>query len=52
MWASGLPYLETGDEIEIVDRQGQTHTSYVLKRTLEGIQNLQDTYENGIVDVF
>lgn len=51
MWCTGLPYLETGDEIEIVVGD-QTYTSFVLQRTLKGIQNLQDTYINGELDVF
>lgn len=52
LWCAGLPYIETGDAIEITDRQGDTHTSYVLTRTLEGIHNLQDTFINGELDVF
>lgn len=51
MWCAGLPYLETGDKIEIVTPDG-TETSYVLQRQLDGIQNLQDTYINGELDVF
>ena len=51
MWAAGLPYLETGDEIEITTSEG-TFTSYILQRQLNGIQNLQDTYINGTLDVF
>lgn len=51
MWAAGLPYLETGDEIEISTSEG-TFTSYILQRQLNGIQNLQDTYINGTLDVF
>lgn len=52
MWCAGLPYVETGDAIEITDRQGNTHTSYVLTRTLDGIHNLQDTFINGELDIF
>lgn len=52
MWCAGLPYVETGDAIEITDRQGDTHTSYVLTRTLDGIHNLQDTFINGELDIF
>lgn len=52
MWAAGLPYIETGDAIEITDKNGDTHTSYVLTRTLEGIHNLQDTFINGELDIF
>lgn len=51
MWCAGLPYLETGDEIEI-PLGTTTYTSYVLQRTLKGIQNLQDTYINGTLDIF
>ena len=51
MWAPGLPYLETGDEIEIPLGE-HTYTSYILERQLRGIQNLQDTYINGTLDVF
>lgn len=51
MWCAGLPYLETGDEIEISIGQN-TYTSYVLQRQLKGIQNLQDTYINGTLDIF
>ena len=52
MWCAGLPYVETGDAIEITDKQGNTHTSYVLTRTLDGIHNLQDTFINGELDIF
>ena len=52
MWAAGLPYVETGDAIEITDRDGATHISYILQRQLQGIQNLQDTYVNGELDIF
>lgn len=52
MWAAGLPYVETGDAIEITDRNGGSHVSYVLQRQLQGIQNLQDTYVNGELDIF
>ena len=51
MWCAGLPYLETGDEIEIPLGEN-SYTSYVLSRTLKGIQNLQDTYINGTLDIF
>ena len=51
MWCAGLPYLETGDEIEI-PLNGEVYTSYVLQRQLKGIQNLQDTYINGTLDIF
>ena len=51
MWCAGLPYLETGDEIEITLGE-ETYTSYILQRQLKGIQNLQDTYINGTLDIF
>ena len=51
MWLAGLPYLETGDQIEI-PLNGEVYTSYVLQRQLKGIQNLQDTYINGTLDIF
>lgn len=51
MWCAGLPYLETGDEIEIIVGE-HTYTSYILQRQLKGIQNLQDTYINGTLDIF
>lgn len=51
MWCAGLPYIETGDELEITNSEG-TYTSYVLQRQLNGIQNLQDTYINGELDIF
>lgn len=52
MWCAGLPYIEVGDAIEITDKQGNTHISYVLQRQLNGVQNLQDTYINGELDIF
>ena len=52
MWAVGLPHIETGDAIEITDRQGNTYTSYILERQLRGIHNLQDTFVNGELDIF
>ena len=51
MWCAGLPYLETGDELEISIGE-TTYTSYILQRQLKGIQNLQDTYINGTLDIF
>lgn len=51
LWAAGLPYIETGDMIEIIVGD-DTHRSYVLQRQLSGIQNLQDTYINGTLDIF
>ena len=51
MWCAGLPYLETGDELEITNSEG-TYTSYVLQRQLNGIQNLQDTFIDGELDIF
>lgn len=51
MWAAGLPYIETGDEIEIHAHEN-TYTSYILQRQLKGIQNLEDKYINGELDIF
>lgn len=51
MWCAGLPYIETGDEVEIILGQN-TFKTYVLQRQLSGIQNLQDTYINGTLDIF
>ena len=51
MWCAGLPHIETGDEIEIPLGEN-SYTSYILQRQLKGIQNLQDTYINGTLDIF
>jgi hypothetical protein len=51
MWCAGLPYIETGDEVEINMDEG-AYTSSVLRRTLKGIQNLQDQMINGRLDIF
>ena len=51
MWCAGLPYIETGDQIEIIVGQN-TYTSYILQRQLKGIHNLEDTYINGTLDIF
>jgi hypothetical protein len=51
MWCAGLPYLESGDMIEI-KMKGGTYPSYVLRRVLNGIQNLQDEMINGTLDIF
>ena len=51
MWCAGLPYIETGDEIEI-NIANHAYTSYVLRRSLNGIQNLQDDFINGTLDIF
>ena len=51
MWCAGLPYIETGDELEIALGEN-TYTSYVLRRNLKGIQNLQDEMINGTLDIF
>ena len=51
MWCAGLPYLEAGDEIEIAMKEG-TYPSYILRRTLSGIQNLQDELIDGTLDIF
>lgn len=51
MWCAGLPYIESGDAIEIQMNEG-TYKSYVLRRVLSGIQNLQDEMINGTLDIF
>lgn len=51
MWCAGMPWIETGDEIEISNKEG-TFTSYILSRQLKGIQDLHDTYINGELDIF
>lgn len=51
MWCAGLPYIETGDELEI-NVAGEAYTSYVLRRSLKGIQNLQDEMINGTLEIF
>lgn len=51
MWCAGLPYIEAGDAIEIQMNEG-TYKSYVLRRVLSGIQNLQDEMINGTLDIF
>lgn len=42
----GLPYLEAGDYIEIAIGAGETIGTYILTRTLTGIQVLTDTIES------
>lgn len=39
----GLPYLEAGDYLEIDDANSGTVETYMLRRTLSGIQTLTDT---------
>ena len=51
MWCAGLPFLEAGDAIEIAMKEG-TYKSYILRRTLSGIQNLQDELIDGTLDIF
>lgn len=41
----GLPYVEAGDRVNILTDEG-TVDSYVLRRTLSGIQNLKDSFES------
>ena len=40
--AKGLPWIEAGDAITITTDDGETVQSYVLERTLSGIQSLRD----------
>lgn len=51
MWCAGLPFLEAGDAIEINMKDG-VYPTYILRRTLSGIQNLQDEMINGTLDIF
>lgn len=51
LWCAGLPYVEVGDTIEI-SIGNETFKTYVLQRQLKGIQNLQDTFINGELDIF
>lgn len=51
MWGAGLPYLETGDKIEVIVGE-ESYNTYVLQRQLKGIQDLQDTYINGTLDIY
>ena len=44
--AIGLPYIEAGDYLEIDDADGGTVGTYVLSRTLSGIQVLTDSIES------
>lgn len=44
--ALGLPYLEAGDYLEIDNADGGTVGTYILTRTLSGIQTLTDSIES------
>lgn len=48
---AGLPYIEVGDEIEVSTGE-KSYTSYVFQRQLKGIQNLEDTYVNGTLNIY
>lgn len=41
----GLPYLEAGDRIEVETGEEEPLRTYILQRTLTGIQGLQDEIE-------
>ena len=43
---TGLPYLEAGDYLEIDDADGGTVGTYIMTRTLSGIQMLADSIES------
>ena len=47
----GLPYVETGDELEI-KINSNTYTSYVLTRNMKGIQSLKDNMKNGELNIY
>lgn len=51
LWGAGLPYLEVGDEIEVATKE-HSYTSYIFQRQLKGIQNLEDNYVNGQLDIY
>lgn len=40
----GMPWMEVGDYITIVDDEGVTTHTYILNRSLEGIQALSDEF--------
>lgn len=42
----GLPYLEAGDYLEIDDGNGNTVGTYIMSRTLSGVQFLEDDIES------
>lgn len=42
----GLPYLEAGDYLEIDDGNGGTVGTYIMSRTLSGVQFLEDDIES------
>ena len=44
--AIGLPYLEAGDYLEIDNADGGTVGTYILTRTISGIQTLTDSIES------
>ena len=37
----GLPYLESGDCIQLTAEDGTTLTSYILRQEITGVQNLR-----------
>ena len=41
--ARGLPFLEAGDYLNLTAYDGTAVNSYILERTIKGIQSLQDT---------
>ena len=51
MWCAGYPFIETGDEIEILVGD-KIYTTYILQRQMKGIQNLEDSYVNGTLNIF
>lgn len=44
--AKGLPWLEPGDAIEVTTEDGEVVESYILTRTLTGIQALSDSIQS------
>lgn len=41
----GLPYIEKGDYIEVTNQQNVISRTFLLKRTLSGIQSLMDDFD-------
>ena len=41
--AVGLPFLESGDYVELTAQDGTTVDSYILERSISGIQSLRDS---------
>ena len=42
----GLPYLDIGDYIDVIDNDGNTRHTYILRHTISGIQALKGSIES------